>query len=103
MNEEVSKLSFDHASDFKFTAAYDLYSKLFDESPSPDNRNVLNDIISKLFNAEISYPAYYREVNHLRKDLDSSQRFTRTRIQGQRKRAYRRDQQERERIRRHKR
>lgn len=101
--EHVPKITFDQMTDFKFTAAYEAYSKLFDTMKRPEERRRLNDNISQLFNKEISYPRFYSEINRYREDSSEGREFRRVRIQGQRKRAYRRDQQERDRSRRHKR
>lgn len=101
--EPVSKVDFDNIADFKFMAAYGVYVKAFDEASKDEERSMLNNLISQLFNKEISYPRFYSQVNQYREDSDMGREFRRVRIKGQRKRAYRRDQQERERIRRHKR
>ncbi|MFQ6053897.1 MAG: hypothetical protein ACE5OO_06710 [Candidatus Bathyarchaeia archaeon] len=94
-------MTFDDVKDFKFTAAYEAYSKLFDEA-STDERRALNDIISQLFEKEISYPSFYREISQFRNDMGGA-KYRRTRIEGQRKRAYRREQQKKDRLKRHKR
>lgn len=99
----VSKVVLNELADFKFTAAYQAYSKSFDNADGAEERRMLNNIISQLFNKEISYPHFYREINQHLGGSGRSREFARTRIKGQRKRAYRRDQQEKERIKRHRR
>ena len=101
--EPVSKVIFDQMADFKFTVAYETYSKSFENADGPEERRRLNNIISQLFNKELSYPRFYSEIDQFRKDSDGGREFRRARIRGQRKRAYRRDQQEKDRIKRHKR
>ena len=101
--EPVSKIVFDEAKDFKFLAAYKGYSEAFDNASNSETKSRLNELITQLSDGEISYRRFYNEVNNLRGDVDSRQYYTRSRIQSQRKRAYRRDQQKIERIKRHKR
>ncbi|KON31094.1 hypothetical protein AC482_01910 [miscellaneous Crenarchaeota group-15 archaeon DG-45] len=101
--EPVSKVMLDEIDDFKLKAAYRTYSDLFNEADSTEDRLRLNDLISRLLNEEMSFRSFYSELNQYRERSGRDQRFNRTRIIGQRKRAYRRDQQERERIKRHKR
>lgn len=101
--EPVSKVEFKQMTDFKFKAACEAYSKLFDETEGSEERIELNKNISQLFNKEISYPVFYREISRYREDSGRRLRFRRVRIKGQRKRAYRRDQQKKNRIERHKR
>ena len=101
--EPATKLEFDRMIGFKFTAAYEAYSKLFDEVEGLEEKRELNDNISKLFNDEISYPRFYSELNQYREDSKGGREFRRVRIQGQRKRAYRRDEQKKDRIKRHRR
>ena len=101
--EPVSKIEFDKDPDFKFQAAYGAYSDLFNEMIDSKVRCILNDNVSKLFNNEISYPQFYKAINHYRENSGRTRRFHRTKIRGKRKWAYRRDQQEKNRQQRHKR
>ncbi len=101
--EEVSKITFDNKNDFKFKVAYEKYSYIFDNVYGEEKRSKLNNCISKLFNKEISYPQFYREINQYRAASSEDQIFQRTRIQGQRKREYRHKIRKMERIKRHKR
>jgi hypothetical protein len=100
--ERVSKAVFDQTADFKFAAAYETYSKSFDNVDDNEVRLRLNNIISQLFNNEISYPQFYREIDRYREESQGRE-FRRAQIKGQRKFAYRREQQEKDRIKRHRR
>lgn len=100
--EVVNKVTFGFESDFKFAAAYEAYSSVFDEISGFEDRQMLNDLISQLFNKEITYSHFYREINRFR-DEPAPRKFVRTRIEGQRKRAYRRSEQKKDRLKRHRR
>ena len=102
-NEPVLKIEFEQMTSFKFKAAYKAYSRLFDEVEASERRIELNDNISQLLKNEISYPEFYHKINQYREGPRRNYRFRRVRIKGQRKRAYRREQQEKNRILRHKR
>jgi hypothetical protein len=67
-----------------------------------EEKNILNENISQLYNNEINYSRFYNKVNEYRGNAVKGRWFHRKRIKGQRKRAYRRDQQEKNRIKRHK-
>ena len=99
--EPVNKVTFEK-SDFKFLAAYEAYSKVFDDSPEEEVRLKLNELVSQLSADEISYPRFYSRMGEFREESDGRE-FRRTRIQGSRKFAYRRKEQERDRIKRHRR
>lgn len=101
--DPVSKITFEKVADFKFKAAYEAYSSLFDEADDKEERMMLNSTISHLFDEEISYPRFYGEINRFREGAGGGRRFGRVRVKGQRKWAYRRDQQEKNRNKRHKR
>ena len=100
--EPVSKLTFDSMGDFKFRAAYEAYSKAWDGLHRVEERQRLNNLISRLSKEEISYSHFYREVNQYLRD-PGRQEFRRVRIHGERKRDYRRKEQRRSRQKRHKR
>lgn len=100
--ETVSKVTFEDVTDFKFSAAYEAYSRAFDEAPNEVDRQSLNDLVSQLAKDEISYSHFYRDINSFREDT-GGRGFRRARIYGQRKRAYRRDQVEKNRNKRHRR
>ncbi len=99
----VSKVTLEKAGDFKFKVAYEAYSQVFDKTPEIEDRERLNNIISQLFNQDISYQRFYGEIDQYRRSSDENREFLRTKIQGQRKRDYRRDEQKKHRIKRHKR
>ena len=103
MEEEfVSKVTFEEIADFKFLAAYEAYSKAWDSQQGIEEQHRLNDLISQLFNKEINYSHFYREINQYTRDSDRGRGSNRVRIQGQRKRDYRRKEQRRSRQKRHK-
>ncbi len=99
--EPVTKLTFEN-SDFKFLAAYEAYSKVFDDSSEEEVRLKLNELVSQLSTDEISYSRFYSQMGEFREESNGRE-FRRTRIKGSRKFAYRRKEQERDRIKRHKR
>lgn len=101
--EPISKVMIEDIDDFKLKAAYRAYSTFYNATDSTEDRLKLNDLISKLLNKEMSFGSFYSELNQYRERSGRDQQFKRARIKGQRKRAYRRDQQEKERIKRHKR
>ncbi len=98
--ESITKLTFD-STDFKFLAAYEAYSKVFDDATEVVKQE-LNEMLTKLSADEISYPRFYSRISQFREEGESRE-FRRVRIQGSRKFAYRRKEQERNRIKRHKR
>ena len=100
--ENVDKLSFDKE-DFKFVAAYNVYSSKFEEADDPGKQAYLNELISKLEAEEIEYPSYYRLIAETDGDSGRRYQYHRVRVEGSRKFAYRRSQQEKDRIKRHKR
>ena len=101
--EPILKIKFDQMTDFKFQAAYKAYSNLFDELSETTIKCLLNNNISKLRGKEIDYIRFYKNINRFRDSPRGEQRFHRKKIKGQRKWAYNRAQQERNRIKRHKR
>ena len=80
--ETVSKITFERLADFKFIAAYEVYSKLFDYTDGTEDRRKLNNNISQLFNKEISYHHFYNEINHYREAPRQDRKFHRVRIKG---------------------
>lgn len=101
--ESIPKVSFDQTKDFKFKAAYEAYCRCFDTVNVDETKNALNSLITKLFNNEITYPQFYNEINQYREGAGEGREFLRVRIEGKRKRDYRRDEQKSESIKRHKR
>ena len=100
--EAVEKKVFDNT-DFKFGAAYGVYSERYDQSKNDEERQSLNDLILNLDANEISYPNFYEEIS--RRDQEEGERryrFHRTRISGSRKFAARKAEQKSDRVKRHK-
>jgi hypothetical protein len=100
--EQPSKITFEEASGFKFQAAYKAYSDIFDDTPGEEVKRTLNDLVSQLFDKEISYPKFYNEISKHRRGSMDNRRYRKAKIRGKRKRAYRREQQKKNRIARHK-
>lgn len=100
--ETKSKVDFGEVDDFKFLAAYEKYSELFD-NVSEEEKSALNEIVTRLYNNEIDYSSFYFELNKFSEKPETLRRFRRTSIKGQRKRDYHRDQQKRRSITRHRR
>ena len=80
--ETVSKITFDQLADFKFIAAYEVYSKLFDNTDGTEDRRKLNNNISQLFNTELSYHHFYNEINHNGEAPRQDRKFHGMRIKG---------------------
>jgi len=96
-SEDTEKLSFD-STDFKFIVAYQSYEKAFAEA-TPEDREMLNETITKLFNNEITYPEFYDALS----DEEGRRfRYHRSQISTSRKFAYRRAQRKADNIKRHK-
>lgn len=100
--ENIDKLSFEKE-DFKFVAAYNVYSIRFKEADDPGERACLNELISKLESEEIEYPSFYKLIAETDGESGRRYQYHRVRIEGSRKFAYRRSQQKKDRIKRHKR
>ena len=100
-SQPLSKLDIDRPQDFKFHIAYEVYSQAWDDNDSEPIRAKLNELISSLSNNEDQYGSYYAQIKPYRKDLDS---FSpgRKRIQGQKKKAWQRDDNKARRNRRYK-
>ena len=102
--EAVEKKVFENT-DFKFGAAYGVYSERFEQSKSDEERQSLNDLIVNLDANEISYPNFYEEISRSGQEEEGERRyrFHRTRISGSRKFAARKAEQKSDRVKRHKR
>jgi hypothetical protein len=96
-SQTIDKVTFDN-NDFKFIAAYTAYTNKFEEAGA-DERQRLNELITSLDKGEISFPAFYKEIDD---ESDQRYKYHRVSIKGSRKFAYRRAQQEKNRINRHK-
>lgn len=95
------KLLIDKPSDFQFHAAYVAYSDTYDRATMPETKKQLNESLLALQNNQIDYSTFYRNINQYRDGDGSSRRLFRTSIKTQRKREWRRKEQKRERIKRH--
>lgn len=102
-NEAVLKLSIDNPSDFKFHAAYIVYSQAWDKTSSPEVKTKLNEIIEALSKSEIDYEGFYERLSQYRSDFNSQQYGGRMFIETQRKKDWRRMQEKNARNARHKR
>ena len=97
MSEAVEKLSFD-GKDFKFMAAYGQYAEKFDNAEE-ERKVALNELISKLQSDEMGYDEFYAA---LASEEGDRYQFHRSKIQGSRKFAYRKNERKVDRIKRHK-
>ena len=97
MSEPVKKLIFE-SMDFKFKAAYEAYSKHFEDADD-EQRGLLNTALTRLRSEEVSYPEFYGTLD---KDIDGKRPFNRSRIKTSRKFAYRKSERKLDRIKRHK-
>ena len=88
--EPVKKLEIDKPEDFKFHAAYIVYSKTWDENSSEEVRGKLNDLMASLkSDNEDSCASFYGAVSQFRKDSNPEFRHS-GRIKVQSKREYKR-------------
>jgi len=85
--EEVTKLTIDRPSDFRFHAAYIAYSETWDKTDSYEVKTKLNDIILSLSNDKISYATFYRNLGQYRES--GSKYYARRKVETQRKREWR--------------
>lgn len=82
----VLKLMIDEPSDFRFHAAYEAYSKIWNLNPPNEVKKELNAMISLLSAKKLSYEDFYFKIDKYRKERA---RGGRRRIQTQRKRDWR--------------
>ena len=102
MEKEAVERKVFQKTDFKFIAAYNVYSNKFNESDDDEERQRLNELITMLSEDELSYPSFYEEMS--KDDPDARRyRFHRSHIESTRKFAYRRAEQKTDRLKRHKR
>jgi hypothetical protein len=94
--QEVTKLLIDNPSDFKFHAAYIAYSEAWDKTNSQNTKNELNGILTALSKEETSYSNFYRTLDDYRIH-DRRHKFSRDKIETQRKRDWRHKQNKQER------
>jgi len=90
----VPKLLIDSPSDFKFHAAYLIYSQAWDKNPSQEVRRRLNEIMASLSKGEIDYQSFYKKVNQYRVEFNPEHYSggLRARIETQRKRDWKRSE-----------
>jgi len=68
--EPVTKLLIDRPSDFRFHAAYLVYSDAWDRASSPDVKLKLNEIIEGLSEEKLDYEAFYRQISQYRAEFN---------------------------------
>ncbi|MBX5326908.1 MAG: hypothetical protein ACQXXH_03015 [Candidatus Bathyarchaeia archaeon] len=101
---KVEKLLIDRPSDFKFHAAYLVYSELWDKAKSQEVKTQLNQMVSLLSKDEIDYETFYRNISQYRSESYAKPSFyTSKSIETQRKRDWREREARKARNERHKR
>jgi len=68
--ETVSKLLIDRPSDFRFHAAYLIYSSSWDKATSQEVRKKLNEMVEALSKNEMDYEKFYQEINRYRAEFN---------------------------------
>ena len=104
-NVTVPKLSIDKPSDFRFHAAYLVYSQAWEKTSSHEVKTKLNEIITALSNGEIDYQNFYEQIGPYRAEFNPEHYSggARAFIETQRKKDWRRMQERDARNARHKR
>jgi len=97
----VPKKLIDRPSDFRFHAAYLVYSEAWDRASSPEVKTKLNEIIEALSTDKIDYEVFYREVNQYRAGFSPEHFGGRTFIETARKRDWRKREERERRNKRH--
>ncbi|HKZ93233.1 MAG TPA: hypothetical protein VJ249_01460 [Candidatus Bathyarchaeia archaeon] len=64
--EPIPKQLIDRPSDFRFHAAYTVYSDAWDKTSSSDTKLKLNEAITALSEDKIDYETFYRQTSHYR-------------------------------------
>ncbi len=100
--EPVEKQMIDRPSDFRFHAAYMVYSGIFDKIQSSDDKHKLNEAITMLAEDKIDCETFYRQIGQYRGHAGPDQ-FSggRSFIETQRKRDWRRREERDSRNKRH--
>jgi hypothetical protein len=88
------KIVYNDKTDFKFTAAYEAYSKAFDGADATV-KAALNDAVAKLHDDKMDYNFFYSTINQHIQGADKGGSFRRARIEGQRKQEYNKDERKR--------
>ncbi len=96
MSEEQApeKIVFSDKVEFKFTAAYEAYSKAFDGA-EPVVKGELNEAVTKLHDGKMDYGLFYNIINQHIQGAEKGSSFRRARIEGQRKQEYNKDERKR--------
>lgn len=104
-NVTVPKLSIDNPSDFRFHAAYLTYSQAWDKASSSEVKMKLNEIIAALSKNEIDYQSFYEKISQYRAEFNPEHYHggSRSFIETQKKKDWRRMQERNARNARHKR
>jgi len=102
----VSKLLIDRPSDFRFHAAYLIYSDAWDKTASEEVKNKLNELIEQLSKETIDYENFYTNISQHRVEFNpehfvGSPYSSRARIETGRKRDWRRKEEAARRDKRH--
>jgi len=103
--EAVPKLLIDQPSDFRFHAAYLIYSSAWDKATSPEDKKKLNEMVEALSKKEIDYERFYQEINRYRAEFNP-EHFSggfHARIETQRKKEWRKREERDRRNERHRR
>jgi hypothetical protein len=100
-SEKVAKVLIDDLSDFKLNAAYLAYSKAWVENLDEEVRLELNKLMLSLTENKGNYSTFYYELSQYGKNMTNDY-FSRTRIKGEKKRAWRNREAKKKRISRHK-
>ena len=88
------KITYSDKTDFKFTAAYEAYSKAFDAADAAA-KTALNEALAKLHDDKMDYNYFYSTINQYIQGADKGGSFRRARIEGQRKQEYNKDERKR--------
>jgi len=87
---DVQKLLIDRPSDFRFHATYLIYSQAWDKSTTQEIKRKLNEMITSLSKDEIDYKTFYERISQYRDSHDYYSIGSRTRIESQSKKDWRR-------------
>ena len=104
--EAVSKLPIDRPSDFRFHAAYLVYSEAWDKAASEEVKKKLNELMESLSKETIDYENFYASISQYRVEFNpehfvGSTRSSRVWIATERKREARRKEEKARRNERH--
>jgi len=104
-DDVVPKLLVDRPSDFRFHAAYLVYSQAWDKTSSQEVKMKLNEILTSLSKDEIDYETFYGKISQYRVEFNPEHHYVgmRARIETQRKRDWRRREEKNARNARHRR